>query len=179
MNERSHATQRCRRDPEPITVVRDQRTRSNEFAQDVWQMVPGRRCRGQKFRREHPIPPYTADFCCVALKLIIEVDGQHDRSEAGQQRDARRDDFLAERGYTVLRISGYDVLRDAVGVRRLIEQTIDQHRPSSQTSLGERGARLKSWQALQRHEPKNPRRNTGFIDRSVEAASDALRKTLT
>ena len=26
---------------------------------------------------EYPIPPYTADFCCVALKLIVEVDGEH------------------------------------------------------------------------------------------------------
>ena len=139
MNERSHATQRCRRDPEAITFARDQRTRSNEFAQDVWQMVRNRRCRGLKFRREHPIPRYTADFCCVALKLIIEVGGEHHQSEAGQKRDARRDAFLAERGYTVLRISGYEVLRNAVGVRRLIEQTIDQrieqHRPSPPAPL--------------------------------------------
>ena len=47
--------------------------RANEFAQDVWQMVRNRRCRGQKFRREYPIPPYTVDFCCVALKLIVQA----------------------------------------------------------------------------------------------------------
>ncbi|MDV6031665.1 MAG: DUF559 domain-containing protein, partial [Phycisphaera sp. RhM] len=51
---------RPRRDPEAISFARDQRTRANEFAQDVWQMIRNRRCRNQKFRRESPIPPYTA-----------------------------------------------------------------------------------------------------------------------
>jgi very-short-patch-repair endonuclease len=32
--------------------------------------------RGQKFRREHPIGPYTVNFVCLALKLIVEVDGK-------------------------------------------------------------------------------------------------------
>ena len=37
--------------------------------------------RWEKFRREYPIPPYTADFCCVALKLIVELDGEHHQAE--------------------------------------------------------------------------------------------------
>ncbi len=77
-------------------------------------MVPDRRCRRQKFRREYPIPPYTADFCCVALKLIIEIDGEAHQSVAGRSRDEARDRFPAEQGYKVLRLRGYDVLRDPV-----------------------------------------------------------------
>ena len=42
-------------------------------------------CR-QKFRREYPLPPYTADFCCVELKLILEVDGADHFTEAGMER---------------------------------------------------------------------------------------------
>ena len=30
-----------------------------------------------KFRRQHPIGPYFVDFCCVKLRLIVEVDGGH------------------------------------------------------------------------------------------------------
>ncbi len=70
--------------------------------------------------------PYTADFCCVALKLILEVDGEDHQTEDGRDRDRRRDHYLAERGYSVLRIPGYQVLQDTLGVRRLIETAIDR-----------------------------------------------------
>jgi very-short-patch-repair endonuclease len=105
---------------------RDQRARSNEFALDIRQMVRDRRCRGQKFRREYPIPPYTADFCCTALKLIIEVDGESHQSAEGQRRDEARDRFLADQGYLVLRIRGYEVLREPTSARCQIEQAIGQ-----------------------------------------------------
>ncbi len=37
----------------------------------------------QKFRREVPIGPYTADFCCLELKLVIEIDGAPHLTERG------------------------------------------------------------------------------------------------
>ena len=126
MQRRSHSARRSRRDPAAIAFARDQRACANQFAHDVWQIVRNRRCRNQKFRREYPIPPYTADFCCVALKLIIEVDGEHHQTEEGRKHDGRRDRYLAERGYALLRIPGYQVLRDPDGVRLLIEKAIDQ-----------------------------------------------------
>lgn len=91
----------------------------------VWQIVRNRGCRRQKFRREHPIPPYTADFCCVALKLVIEVDGKDHQTDEGREHDERRDRFLAKQGYAVFRVSGYEVLRDPARVRGLIESAID------------------------------------------------------
>ena len=114
-----------RRDPYAIAFARDQRRQANEFATIVWQTIRNRACRKQKFRREFPIPPYTADFCCVALKLIIEVDGEHHQTEEGRERDARRDQDLAEKGFAVLRIPGYEVLRDPAAARCLIENAID------------------------------------------------------
>ena len=116
---------RSRRDAEAIAFARDQRARANEFVHDVRQMLRNRRCRNQKLRREYPIPPYTVDFCCVALKLIVEVDGEPHQTDEGRLHDQRRDRYLAEQGYEVLRIPGYEVLRDAAEVRCLIEQAID------------------------------------------------------
>jgi len=89
-------------------------------------MLRNRRCRNQKFRREYPIPPHTVDFCCVALKLIIEVDGEHHQTDEGRKHDQRRNQFLAEQGYHVMRIEGSEVLRNAAAVRRRIEQAIDE-----------------------------------------------------
>ena len=117
---------RSRRDPEAIEFARHQRATANEFSQDVWQMLRNRRCRNQKFRREFPIPPYTVDFCCVALKLIVEVDGEHHQTDEGRQHDQRRDRYLAERGYPVVRIPGYEVLRNPAAVRRQIEKAIEE-----------------------------------------------------
>ena len=126
MNRGKRSSRSGKRDPEAIAFARDQRATANEFAQDVWQMVRNRRCRVRKFRREYPIPPYTVDFCCVALKLIVDVNGKHHQTEQGQLLDQRRDQFLAQAGYQVLRIQGYDVLRDAAGVLRQIEAAIDE-----------------------------------------------------
>ena len=89
-------------------------------------MIRDRRCRGQKFRREYSIPPYTVDFCCVALKLIVEFDGEQHQTDEGLQHDQRRDQYLAEQGYQVVRISGFEVLRNAAAARRRIEQAIDE-----------------------------------------------------
>ena len=114
------------RTPDAIEFARRQRATANGFAQDVWQMVRNRRCRGQKFGREYPIPPYTADFCCIALKLVIEIDGENHMTEEGRHHDQQRDRILSEKGYQVLRIPGYEVLRDAAGVRHRIESAIDQ-----------------------------------------------------
>jgi very-short-patch-repair endonuclease len=60
------------------------------------------------------------------LNLIVEVDGEHHYTEQGRKRDERRDRYLAQRGYALLRIPGYQVLRDPAGVRCLIETAIDQ-----------------------------------------------------
>ncbi|WP_390621088.1 endonuclease domain-containing protein [Stieleria neptunia] len=88
-------------------------------------MLRNRRCRNQKFRREYPIAPYTVDFCCVDLKLIIEVDGKPHQTNEGRQHDQRRDQYLAERGYQVVRIPGYEALQNPVAVRHQIEHAID------------------------------------------------------
>ena len=105
--------------------ARNQRVSANEFARAVWQMVRNRRCRNQKFRREYPIPPYTADFCCVAWKLILEVDGEHLQTDEGREHDKRRDRYLAEQGYTLLRIPGYQVTQDPASVRTVLDRDHD------------------------------------------------------
>lgn len=125
MNLDKKPKRRSARDPQQIAFAREQRARSNEFAQDAWQMLRARRCRNQKFRREYPIPPYTVDFCCVALKLVVEVDGKHHQTDEGKTHDRARDQFLADQGYLVLRIPGYQVTQNQASVRSQIESTID------------------------------------------------------
>ena len=44
----------------------------------LWQYLRAGRLEGMKFRRQHPLPPYIVDFCCVEAGLVVELDGsQH------------------------------------------------------------------------------------------------------
>jgi very-short-patch-repair endonuclease len=66
----------------------------------------------------NPIPPYTVDFVCIRLKLIIEVDGEGHLTVEGRRADEKRDQFLRDKGFEVLRLNGYVVSQDPLGVRR-------------------------------------------------------------
>jgi len=67
---------------------------------------------GLKFRRQHPVGTYIADFYCHRLKLIIEVDGSiHDKKEV-RDYDAQRERDLINWGYTVIRLSNHRVLKE-------------------------------------------------------------------
>ncbi len=75
----------------------------------LWSRLRAGRIAGIRFRRQEPIGPVVADFCCVAAKLVIEVDGDsHDNPET----DAHRAAFLTERGWRMLRFTNDEVLRD-------------------------------------------------------------------
>ncbi len=120
---------------------------ANEFASAVWQWIRNRQICGQKFRREYPIPPYTADFCCVELKLILESDGAGHFTEEGRERDRERDEFLERLGYRVVRIAGYDVVREPGACLERIGREVEERvrevekNPSPPTPLPAAGAR--------------------------------------
>lgn len=122
------------RSAEAIQFARDQRSTANEFAQTVWQWIRNRQICNQKFRREFSIPPYTADFCCVELKLILELDGAGHVTEPDREHDRIRDDVLMSLGYRVMRIPGYDVLREPELVLERIESFVRQRMQELQVS---------------------------------------------
>ena len=135
---RSHA-----RSEESIKFAKSQRQTSNEFASTVWQWIRNRQCSNQKFRREFPIPPYFVDFCCVELKLVIEIDGEHHLTVEGIEHDRIRDQYLRSLGYQILRIPGYDVIRDDIDVieriRKFVQTAIQAVNPSPPAPLPEAG----------------------------------------
>ncbi len=72
----------------------------------LWPHLRAGRLDGFRFRRQHPIPPYVADFCCIAVRLIVEVDG----SQHTPGRDVVRTRFLERRGWRIARFWDHDVL---------------------------------------------------------------------
>jgi len=75
---------------------------------------------GLKFRRQHPIGPYYADFACLHARLVIEVDGSTHGTDVAQHNDALRDDYLRSRGFIVLRFVSGDVTDNEAGVGEAI-----------------------------------------------------------
>ena len=80
------------------------------------------------FRRQHPLPPYIADFACVKARLIIELDGMsHDMRQA---YDKKRDTELSRRGWTVMRFSNEEIERNLDGVTLTILETTRTRLPA-------------------------------------------------
>ena len=81
----------------------------------LWQTLR-RRPGGLKFRRQHPAGRYVADFFCHEARLVGEIDGEsHDRGDR-PARDAQRDRWFSDLGFTVLRIPAREVLANLDGI---------------------------------------------------------------
>ena len=75
----------------------------------LWLALKGCKLDGLRFRRQHPIGDYIADFACLSEKLVVELDGATHDSPAAQAYDARRDAYLEGQGWRVLRLDNDDV----------------------------------------------------------------------
>jgi very-short-patch-repair endonuclease len=71
---------------------------------------------GAKFRRQHSIGPYIADFFCPEFRVVLELDGAGHKTELGAERDARRDHFMKKFGIRVMRIENRLVFQNLEGV---------------------------------------------------------------
>lgn len=93
----------------------------------LWMHLRNRQVGGVKFRRQHFITPFIADFCCPEKQLIIELDGgQHaERVEA----DRRRTGFLESQGYRVIRFWNHEVLENIEGVLEQVVTILNDPHP--------------------------------------------------
>jgi len=91
----------------------------------LWVRLRLQRANGLAFRRQHPIGPYVADFCCAQARLVIEVDGAGHTETAQLAHDAVRDSYMRQLGYRILRCSALDVMRDPDDVaQRIVEAAL-------------------------------------------------------
>jgi very-short-patch-repair endonuclease len=100
--------------------LRKHQTSSEEI---LWECLRDRRFLNAKFRRQHNISQFIADFYCHAARLVIELDGEIHGSQ--QVEDANRDLWMEERGLVVLRFGNDQVLDDLAGVLGMIAEVIE------------------------------------------------------
>ncbi len=89
------------------------RSNPTEAEKRLWSMLRDKRMPVFKFKRQTVIAPFIVDFVCLERRLVVEADGsQH----ADSAYDIRRDAFLRDQGFDVLRFWNNDILGNASGV---------------------------------------------------------------
>ena len=79
---------------------------------------------GVLFRRQVVLARFVVDFCAVARKLVVEVDGPYHTRAPFARKDARRDGALSRLGYRVLRLPAELVMRDVEAAVALVRQAL-------------------------------------------------------
>ena len=102
----------------------------------LWRHLRGNQLGGAKFRRQHPIPPYIADFCCIDGKLIVELDG----SQHTIAVDQARSHYLESQGWRILRFWDHDALLHTEAVVDAIWNALAAPNPHPNPSPDGRGA---------------------------------------
>ena len=83
---------------------------------------------GFKFRRQHSIGNFIADFFCPEKRLIIELDGSQHLDNV--EYDKERTDFLESLGIKVIRFWNNEVNKNLHGVMLKIREELDTQTPS-------------------------------------------------
>ncbi len=96
----------------------------------LWEALKNNQLDGFKFRRQHPIHHYIADFYCHKLKLVIEIDGAYHNTEEQKVIDKQKTLDLESQGLKVVRFTNEKVESnlDKVlqGIRELAKDIIDK-----------------------------------------------------
>ncbi|QYS86813.1 dihydropteroate synthase [Flavobacterium oreochromis] len=90
--------------------AKEMRNKPTEAEKVLWQALSGKQLEGFKFRRQHIIGDYIADFVCLKENLIIEVDGLIHQLPDKIVRDEERTNWLRSEGYHVIRFTNEEVL---------------------------------------------------------------------
>ena len=111
------------------------RQNQTEAEKRLWYRLKNRGLGGWKFRRQHAIGPYFADFACIEAALVVEIDGgQH---QGRREQDDVRTAFLEGAGYRVLRFWNNDVLSNTDGVLQSVLEALSPSPLPSPRSRGE------------------------------------------
>ena len=86
----------------------------------LWEKLKNKKLHGLRFRRQHGVGPFIADFYHSPTKTIIELDGEiHNDSEI-KINDKEREEYLKGCGYNIIRFRNDDVFNDIENVLNTI-----------------------------------------------------------
>ena len=101
----------------------ENRNKPTDAEKIMWEIVRNNKL-GIHFRRQHAIDDFIADFVCLSLSIIIEVDGSIHEKEENKIDDERRTRILNEKGFIVIRFTNEDIIYNTDAVIKKIQDTI-------------------------------------------------------
>jgi very-short-patch-repair endonuclease len=87
----------------------------------LWELLRGKGVKNYKFRRQHSIGAYIADFYCPSAKLVVEIDGDSHQSLNAKEYDNVREKYMEALDIVTIRFSNEEVLSDIDSVIKNIE----------------------------------------------------------
>jgi methionyl-tRNA synthetase len=120
--------------------VKEHRSNPTEAERVLWEQLRGKQLDGYKFRRQHIIGDYIADFVSLQKKLIIEVDGLIHQLPENKANDEERTLWLEKEGYTVIRFRNEEVLSNTENTLNKIIEVLQNLKGSKNPPLEGREA---------------------------------------
>ncbi|MDP4265798.1 MAG: endonuclease domain-containing protein [Bacteroidota bacterium] len=107
-----------------LKKAKDLRLDSTIAEKVLWGEIRNKRIEGARFRRQHPIKQFVADFYCKELNLVIEIDGGYHEIEEQKEYDDNRTFELNELGIQVIRFTNDEILNDLKVVGEKIRENV-------------------------------------------------------
>ncbi|MFA7252915.1 MAG: endonuclease domain-containing protein [Candidatus Paceibacterota bacterium] len=85
---------------------------------------------GVRFRRQHSIGNFIADFFCPVKRIIIELDGNQHLDN--QEYDKERTEYFVSLGIRVIRFWNWELREDISRVVKKVEKELAQPHPASE-----------------------------------------------
>jgi cyclase len=105
-------------------LAKELRINETEAEKYLWVFLSKSQFHGHRFKRQHPVLYFIADFYCHETKLVIEIDGGYHRIPEQYEYDKNRDYELTELGITVIRFTNEEVLFDIDNVLKRISEEL-------------------------------------------------------
>ncbi|MDQ3683124.1 MAG: dihydropteroate synthase, partial [Bacteroidota bacterium] len=94
------------------TYVQNHRNNPTQAEEKLWHLLKNKQLEGFKFRRQHIIGSFIADFVCLSQQLIIEVDGLIHQLPENELSDIDRTEWLEANGWKLIRFTNENVLNN-------------------------------------------------------------------
>jgi len=102
----------------------DLRKRTTNAEKLLWEKLRNRQLNGLKFRRQHPVSIFIADFYCHEQKLIIELDGEIHNTIENQEYDKNRTKEIEKYGIKVIRFKNEEIENNMSDVLKIIVENL-------------------------------------------------------